>query len=568
MTINEELINRKITISSKKRETCDLVTIDELKQIIENKALFENLYQQFALTAICTTDDYYNYLLARKIISLDTFITDLLYQEHKALLHNIITEAKDTISKIKKGDVIKFINKSYQSLLNRSIVPYGITEVFDVTIDLIVEYISGISYEVKKYLFQKLGKIVILHYNEFECVLKKNPELFDDLFSQHSLEYIQKYSFQDVLNVFTLYSKPESPHYSKVESIIKSLSNDIESLSKSLNVNNVMRYEHTIRSYIAFLRKIQHVDANRFEFVLRNLDKLLEQAISQNDNIFFTQIPISHIKATLTSKQPTLQKILSITHTLDTKTSDWVSKLDFPPENEDPLIKIASTKTNITTNEYFTFSHQIKLDFIIKNGAATIQSIFTDKSIINEYLNGYYDMIDYIATETHYDICELSSDYELLAQMMGNIFSLPKDADKILVHSLCYGAAVFLCAFSEKILRLCFFEDMKNCIYIPLNKGTIGSLLADNNTAMVKILGEYQVKHLNYFLGQDKDGMVGKSYRNRLAHWSEITDKHLTPMFVCQLFYLFACLITSIKLYYDRRNNDSNINNQNANELE
>lgn len=213
--------------------------------------------------------------------------------------------------------------------------------------------------------------------------------------------------------------------------------------------------------------------------------------------------------------------------------------------------------TNIPTNEYFTFSHQRFLDSIVTVGAVTIHTIFTNKDITNEYLNGFFDLVDCIAIETKSDVDELASDYELMTQMVGNIFSLPVDTDRLLVHSLCYGAAVFICAFSEKLLRLCYFEEMKESIYIPLNKSTIGNLLSDGNEAMTKILGKYQLKHLNYYLGQDKDGNVGMSYRNRLAHWAEINENYLTPQLVCQLFYLFTCIINSLSLYYNKRNEEA-----------
>ena len=229
--------------------------------------------------------------------------------------------------------------------------PYGISEVFDATIELITKYGNGISLDVKQYVFGKCGNTVTQHFDDFEGILKVNPELFDDLFPEYSLESIRKYSFKNTLNV------------------------------------------------IAHLR--------------------------QNPN------------------------------------SSFFEKLSF-------------------------------------------------------------------------------------------------GSSLLLVHSLCYGAAVFIRAFSEKILRLCYFEEMKDSIYIPLNKSTIGNLLSDGNEAMTKILGKYQLKHLNYYLGQDKDGNVGMSYRNRLAHWAEINENYLTQQLVCQLFYLFTCIINPISLYYNKRSKEAN----------
>lgn len=556
MGIHEELIQLKLSFSAKYYEGNDFATNFEIKQIIENKTYFETLFTRFKVNSIDTIDEYYDYLFASKIICFENNIPTLINDEHKELLNQIISNAKNSIVTIKKGNIIKYINTSYQTLLVHSYELYGISEVFDATIELITKYGNGISLDVKQYIFRKCGNTVIQHFDAFEGILKVNPELFNDLFPEYSLECMQKYSFKNTLNVIAhLHQNANSPFFEKTELLIKSISNDVEALAKTLNTDNVLRHDQTIRNYVAFLRRIQHIDANRFEKVQHDLDKLLSESILQNGHTFTMEIPTEKIKAMLTSKQNIFIRILNITHTPDKDSLTWKSNLNTPPESKKSFMDIVST--NVPTNDYFTFSHQRFLESVITVGAATIHIIFTNKDITNEYLNGFFDLVDCIAIETHNDIDELASDYELVAQMIGNIFSLPVDADRLLVHSLCYGAAVFICAFSEKLLRLCYFEEMKNSIYIPLNKSTIGNLLSDGNEAMTKILGKYQLKHLNYFFGQDKDGNVGMSYRNRLAHWAEINENYLTPQLVCQLFYLFTCIINSISLYYNKRNEES-----------
>lgn len=556
MKIQEKLIQMKLSFSAKYYPENDFVANFEIKQIIENKAYFETLFRRFQLTNIDSVDDYYNYLFASKIICFESNLPTVISDEHKELLSHIISDAKNSIITINNGDIIKYINTSYQALLVHSYEPYGISEAFEATIELITKFGKGISLDVKQYIFKKFGNTVIQHFDAFAGILKVNPELFDDLFPEYSLKCIRKYSFKNTLNVIAhLHKNPNSPFEDKIELWIKSISNDVEALAKTLNTNNVLRHDQTIRNYVAFLRKIQHIDANRFEKVQNDLDKLLSESILQNGHMFSMEIPTEKIIAMLTSNQPIEKRILLITHTPDMDSLIWRSNLDTPPKAKKSFIDMVST--NIPTNDYFTFSHQRFLESIITVGAATIHIIFTNKDITNEYLNGFFDLVDCIAIETHSDIDELASDYELMAQMVGNIYSLPIDTDRILVHSLCYGAALFICAFSEKLLRLCYFEEMKNSIYIPLNKSTIGNLLSDGNEAMTRILGKYQIKHLNYYLGQDIDGNVGMSYRNRLAHWAEINENYLTPQLVCQLFYLFTCIINSIILYYNKRNEEA-----------
>ena len=471
------------------------------------------------------------------------------------------TDAKATKANISKKDLIKFINSSYQTLLTHVNDDYGVTDVCESTIDLIAEYLRGIIADVKKYICQNMGHIVINRFDDFEQILIDNPDLFDDLFQRYSLSQIQKYGMRNTLNVIThLYKKKGAPLQNKADSLIRSVSNDVEALFKTLNTNNVMGNDITIREYIKFLRKIQHIDANRFESIQHDLDKLLHQAIIQNGHTFSTKLPADEIKALITSDKPLFERMILLTQTFDDETKKYRGAFDLPPNNDGSLIDMVST--NIPTNEYFTFSHQKYLETILLIGELSIHFILSDNKLFNEYLGGYNELIKKIAEDTHGDTDELTSDFSLLIQMLSNIFCLQKDTNETIVHSLCYGAAVFICAFSEKILRLCYFEEMKDFEYIPLNKATIGTLLSDNNAAMVKILGKYQIKHLNFFLGQDKDGLVGKSYRNRLAHWNEFNQNLLTPQLICKLFYLLTCIITSVILYYlSEEDNTTNTEN-------
>lgn len=554
MNINEELVSKQITISSMFYGINDIATNIEAKQIIDHASFFDNLFIQYPFNSVNTIDDYYNFLLARKITDFEEFIPYLVQEQHKALLCKLVAKAKDRVASVKIGDIIKLINTSYHTLLSISFEPYGLTEVDDVTIDFITDHRGGISPDVIEYIFQKHTNIVLMQFDRFECMLKDNSKLFDILFPQYDLQYLLQYSFSDTLNVIAhLYSKKEYPFHSKLESLIKTLSCDIEALAASLNIDSILMHHHIVSQYIAFLRRIKHVDANRFEYVQHNLDKLLAKSIEKSGHIYNIEIPSEKIKSMLMSMEPIYKRILFITHTPD-KTLHWRCNLNTPPEYKKTLMDIVTT--NIPTNDYFSFSHQRLLDSIVLVGSVAIYSIFSGKTITDEFLRGYADLVYLIADETHSDKDELLSDFELLAQMISNIISIPNDSDSLVVQSLCYGAATFICAFSEKLLRLCFFEEKKNDIYIPLNKATIGTLLDDNNAVMVKILGEYQIKHLNYFFSQDKDSVVGMSYRNRLAHWNGITSSQLTPQFIYQLFYLFTCILNSIVLYYSDKNRE------------
>ena len=123
--------------------------------------------------------------------------------------------------------------------------------------------------------------------------------------------------------------------------------------------------------------------------------------------------------------------------------------------------------------------------------------------------------------------------------------------DKNIIQSLCYGTAMYICAFVEKLLRTIYIALKQNEIYIPVNKTTLGYLLSDGVEPFTEIFGEYPLKHLRFLFCTDKDNDVGYNYRNKLAHWNNINKRYLNIELVEILFYLLTTIIDSLYVYFE-----------------
>ena len=556
MEIQEMLAENDVLLSVKYYGINDYSTRLEIKELLEYADLINAIFDRPNLTEISTVDDYHVYLLSCKMIGFEEIIPIIIQDEHKKTISCLITKAKNIVSEVDRGSVISYINSSYTSILKPDSDANGLIDIFDATIDLIVEYISGISLNVVGFLCQNYGNTIISNYGCFEKNISNNPELFDYLFPEYDLDCIRKYNYKDSLGVIAhIYLKSKDPLKSKAEMLICSLSKEIEELSKNLNTENIIFFDQTIRQYIAFLRRIKHVDANRFEKIQHDIDKLIKQHIENHGQLFSTEIPVDEIRKKLTSDINIINRILFITHKFDNETKEIISHLNKPPKGKESIMDRVAR--NIPVNDYFTYSHQRSLDTTVSLGSVTMHIVLSDEKLANEFLKGYFVMLQDIATNIQYDLDELTGDFDVLTQMIGNVFYLPKGTDEVVIHSLCYGAAVFICSLSEKILRLCYLEETKDIVYTPQNKATLGVLLDCSRQQVKDLLGEFQAKHLNFFFGQDKDGLVGMNYRNRLAHWHDITADELIPQLVCRLFYLFTCITNSVYLYYNSQNDQS-----------
>ena len=144
---------------------------------------------------------------------------------------------------------------------------------------------------------------------------------------------------------------------------------------------------------------------------------------------------------------------------------------------------------------------------------------------------------------------DLAEDLESLYIMLQPVI-LSDEAVYKDITPLCYGAAMFICALTEKLLRTLYVYLMKDKMYVPLSSATLGALLSPNNQEMVNIFGEDHLKSLSFFLCTVGDKKIGMNYRNALAHWIGLRDRDINSMLVAKLFYLYTDVINTIYLYF------------------
>ena len=139
----------------------------------------------------------------------------------------------------------------------------------------------------------------------------------------------------------------------------------------------------------------------------------------------------------------------------------------------------------------------------------------------------------------------MEQDVELLVSMIQIVVRNLK-ADTMIVHSLCYGAEMFACSFSEKLLRVFYRHLTKDREYIPSNKATLGQLFSENNDDIVNIFGLEHIKNLSFLLMKTPQTNIGYNMRNNPAHWSDLSVNALTPMHLAQLLWLFTDIMNTI----------------------
>jgi len=545
-TVIDVFKNNNATFTLKYYGIGDMATGWDIKEIIENRNEILQYYSINNSNEINGLNQYIDYLVLKKIIELKEIVPYLNKEENQEIFKSILLELDPIYSSIKIGNAIKFINSKIEDIFNSADKFYDLTEV---TLELCEKYQKGIHVNVFTYMINNHGYLMLDKYANFQKIFENNDDLFQQLFSEKVINDTIEYRLDTLIEIIiSVYKRDRNYLINYLDNANNFIISFGEKIAKLLCNENITLYFITLDRIYKFLKDIKHIKASEFENHIKVAEKLLEIRIKQNDPIFTYEIPSVEIHKQLKSNIPWEFKLLTITHTYQKETDILMSNLNKKPENKKALIDLAST--NIPTNDYFTHSHQNFLEILTNVGTTAIIIIMRDKELFDESQSWYSSYLKFIAGQLGYSEIELNDDIIFLYQMLNNIFWSTGTEDEQIQQSLCYGTAMFISAFTEKILRTVYKNIKQKEEYVPFDKATMGELLSSGNEVFKEIFGEYQIKHLRFYFCTDEDKKVGFNYRNRLAHWNSLRIQQLNIQFVCKLLFLMTNVINSIFYYF------------------
>ena len=538
--------SKNIILSLRNYGPQDLWTGWEVKSIVENPDVFNDLYSRFPLTGISSLDDYYLYLLSRKLVGMREVIPALLQDLHKDIISKLSDDAEKALSVVGNGDVVKFINRNFQDIFEKEKTS---SDVRFVTLDLVAKYSTGISRDTFAFLCSDYGFLLIDRFDQFEKTFEQNPDLFESIYPTGSLDEINSFRVEKTLDIWChILSKGKSSLKEPVEKRVAVLAEDIKTLSETATIDNIMQVEGTIREFYSFLQQIQSPLANEFAEYAKAAAGLLSKNILERGQSFRYEIPVEEIINRWKKTEDWEVRLLSITHDLKSEedTLTFVSRLSMEPETKHSLLDFVST--NVPTDDFFTMSHQQTLSIMASVGTGTMIGILRNQDTLMDYLNLVASAVQLISEQLNVEGEQLLQDvgmFSALVQLVANNLEISNDATR----GMCYGASMYTCAFSEKLLRVLYFHLAKDERYIPINKATIGELLVVSNTHIVDIFGENHVKNLSFFLQRTAPSNVGQNIRNTLAHWVNVSTEAMTPFFVAKMLWIYTDILNTVFWY-------------------
>lgn len=525
----------------------DYATQLDIKHVLDCPDFYKDvLKENLADEKINSNDSYIAYLLALKLSKIGDLANQLLNKEYKPILLEVTDSAKEFSESINKGSLIRFLNENYSSLFDKEADLPGLT---NASLDIINKYQSGLDDELFSYLCTNQGCLFIRRYDDFEKRLEGNPELFNELFLKADLQTIQSYGLDETLKIFEhILNKDKSTLVSVVNSTVDNLCEDSKQLLNNATEENILYIEGPIRKLFNFLKATKDPKANEYKVLNDRAQELLNKSLESSAHSFKYEIPVGEIIQEIKSQPSWEFQLIAITHDavyIGNKVA-IKSRLDHHWKSESLGSYVVNhVSTNIPTDDYFTFSVIQQLDIQVSIGAGTILGLLNNENENFNYLSMLYSAIDYIAKNINDGNNDLLQSADLLLNSI-ELMNQAIDEDKAIFQPLCYNAAMFCCAFTEKILREIYIKLVGNQVYVPRKKATMGPLLSEHEEVMINYLGYDHLKNLAYYFSATGDnGMVGCNYRNRLAHL-EVDESMLTISFVAKLMYLMTDVVNTV----------------------
>lgn len=538
--------SKNIIISLRNYGPQDLGTGWEVKSIVENPDVFDDLYSRYPLTGLSSLDDYYLYLLSHKLVGMREVIPALLQDAHKDIISKLSDDAEKALSVVGNGGVVKFINGNIQDIFENEKTSH---DVRFATLDLVAKYSMGISRDTFAFLCKDYGYLLIDRFDQFEKTFEQNPDLFESIYPTGRLDEINSFRVEKTLDIWShILNKGKSSLKETVEKRVAVLAEDIKTLSETATIDNIMQVEGTIRKFHLFLQRIQSPLANEFAVHAKAAADLLSKNILERGQSFQYEIPVEEIIKDWQKRENWVVRLLYITHDykIIERNPVWVSRLSKEPESKHSLFDFVST--NVPTDDFFTMSHQQMLSIMASVGTGTMIGILRNQDTLIDYLNLVASAVQLIAEQLNVEGERLQQDIGMLSalvQLVTNNLEISNDA----THGMCYGASMYTCALSEKLLRILYLHLAKDERYIPINKATIGELLVGSNAYMVNVFGASHIKNLSFFLQRTPPANVGQNIRNSLAHWASVSTETMTPFFVAKMLWIFTDILNTVFWY-------------------
>lgn len=440
------------------------------------------------------------------------------------------------------GEIIKLINREYESIIIRKNTNEGMRELFFPLVEFCIQYQSGISDEVFTFLATEHWFVFVNYYDDLKKKLLSSSVLYELVFSEENIKNLIRSKCKTLLE--NAKNIPESTQdgaecLASLRARIIALSIDIMQTAVD---RDLLAYGDSMRRVRRYFSEINYdqQELSKFEEAYKAFDTKLTDYLDNHGSVFSHEIPSDIADTICGCEAEWISKLLHMTHSF--KNGEVVSNFTYAETDEPSLVDMVSH--NIDTDDYFTYSRQQKIQVSGSVGTAMLMQLVNNQQYYEEYFSLLAAVLEAISKHCNYDDEALINDLLAMEQSLQFVSAARKKEGAENCWSLVYGASILIIACIEKLLRLTYKTEKNVILSDELIQ--LGPLLS--NESIEEILSVDLMKGVGFYLS--KYGYVGLNYRNRLAHLSDIKIHEIPRSLPYTLFYLYTCVVNAVFIYY------------------
>lgn len=545
MSVYKSIIDNNICLSFGRGLRSDAQLYFDVKETIECADVLQTAIASCS-ASVSSLSDLLDYLALRKLTSLAKASASIEDEDKKQAFQRVIDLAEQTLCQYKVGEIIKYINASYQQILDKrnanDELKRDLNNAFYPTVEFCIQFQQGISEDIFLYLAENHWYVFSRYFDDLKKLILRNPEVFKAVFSEANIQSFIQTQCERLLTI--------AKHFSEItfdeDNLFELLNERILLVSirimESAEERETIIYGDSIRRIRRYFSEIAYSQEklNTFETAHGVFDSKLNAYIDKNGSVYSHPIPNDLADQIFGLEASWLTKMIALTHTI--KQTGISSNLAHDIPRGPILMDMVSH--SIDTDDYFTFSKQQDIQISGGGGSALMLQVYMNKQYHEAFVEGMSVIIQSVSCACGFQTDDLLAELMAIDQALLFVKAAKKKSHDHNCSALIYGACMLIVSCIEKWLRITYKHE--NHIVLSDEHMQLHGLV--DNESIAKVLSEGLMKAVGFFLS--KYQYVGLDYRNRLAHMSDIRLNDLSSTLPFTFLYLYISVINATFMYF------------------
>lgn len=520
----------------------DWATQYDIKLLIDNETDIKDYYKVH-IDKIQTIDDYIDCLFIKKYSNFDE-LKEYINDDIKDKFNEMINFINDCNNSIKPAYYITFLNNHYEEIFNNE--NFSLKEE---TFNIIFQYPSVLNKPIE-YCIKNLFYMVLDHLETIQNIITNNDSYIALILDKNNFDAIKNFRLNKYFELVKIL-KIKKISADKIDTALNHIINYGREVNVLINEDNAIQYDHIIKTITEFLKEIKSKFADEFIKYCETLDSMMNLYLKKHGHSFSYEIPVKELTKPLEDEKiPWNNKLLLLTHIKKNKKMKSYHEAIMQDKKQSLVDQVCSSST--PHDDYFTITKQQNLN-LYDQTFLTLLQYYVCKDRITEFISMICSLLMYICDKSNinYKSNNFETDLNIILNCFVQLFRVDSEKNKYALMGSNYGLTMFIIGITEKFLRE-FYKAQNTSNYVDLDYCTLGDLLNEQNSIMVKFLGLDNIKVLNYYLTKGNKFEIGFNIRNNYAHYKNLKSENIHFGTTLKVLQIFLMILNILQLYYEK----------------